>query len=119
MKTILNYTAGNFGTVEKAINNLEHDMEQVKQAQVCNHKRSDMLTFFFQTQSVINNVSFALVSLRSEVSFKYELKQFNYKVREAFQEMSNRRIPLRLVEPDAVTEPLFYISVNLTSSTFR
>ena len=49
MKTILNYTAGNFGTVENAVNNLEQDMEQVQQAQVCDHKRSDVFTFFLQT----------------------------------------------------------------------
>ena len=35
-------------------------------------------------------------------SFKYELKQFNNKIREAFQEMSNGRIPSRLVGPDKV-----------------
>ena len=107
MKTILNYTAGNFGTVENAVNNLEQDMEQVQQAQVCDHKRSDVFTFFLKTQSVINKVSFALVSLHSEVqSFKYELKQFNSKVREAFQDMSNGRIPSRLVEPDKLRQIL-------------
>ena len=100
MKTILNYTAGNVGTVEQAINNLEHNMDQVQQAQVCGHKRSDVIIFLLKTQSVINNVSHALVSLHSEVqSFKYELKQFNNKVREIFHEMSNGRKPPRLVEP--------------------
>ena len=107
MKTILNYTAGNFGTVESAVNNLEQDMEQVQQAQVCDHKRSDVFNFFLKTQSVTNNVSFALVSLHSEVqSFKYELKQFNSKVREAFQDMLNGRIPSRLVEPDKLRQIL-------------
>ena len=101
MKTILNYTAGNFGTVMEAINNLEYDMEQVQQAQVCNHKRSEVITFFLKAQSVINNVSFALVSHLLEVqSFKYELKKFNNKFREAFQEMSNGRMPSKLIEPD-------------------
>ena len=105
MKTIVNYTAGNFGTVENAVNNLEQDMEQVQQAQVCDHKRSDVFTFFLKTQSVINNVSFEIVSFHSEVqSFKYELKQFNSKFREAFQDMSNGRIPSRLVEPDKLRQ---------------
>ena len=46
-------------------------MEQVQQAQVCDHKMSDVFTFFFETQTVINSVSFALVSLHSKVqSFK-------------------------------------------------
>ena len=101
MKTILNYTAGNSGTVEKAISNLEHDTEQVQQAQVCDHKRNDVFTFFLKTQSVINNVSFALVSLHSELqSLKYELKQFDNKGRKVFQEMSTGIILSRLVEPD-------------------
>ena len=30
MKTILNYTARNFGTVEKAINNLEQNLNDLK-----------------------------------------------------------------------------------------
>ena len=47
-------------------------MEQVQQAQVCDQEMSNVFTFFFETQSVINSVSFALVSLHSEVqSFKY------------------------------------------------
>ena len=88
MKTILNCTAGNFGTVEEAINNLEYVLEQIQQAQVCNHNRSNVFTFSLKIQSVINNVSFTLVSLHPEVqSFKYELKHFSNKVREDFQEM--------------------------------
>ena len=67
MKTILNYTDVNFGTVEQAINNLEHDMKQVQRARICNHKWSDVFTFFLKTQSVIIKLSFAIVSLHSEV----------------------------------------------------
>ena len=101
MKIVLNYTAGNFGTLEKAINNPAHDMEQVQQEEVCDHKRNEVFTFLYKTQSLINNISFALISLHSEVqSFKNELKHFNNKIRDAFQEMSNGRIPSRLVEPD-------------------
>ena len=99
--TNLNYTSGNIGTIEEAINNLEHDMEQVQQAQVFDRKRSDVFTFSLKTQYAISNVSIALVSLHSEMHFfKYVLKQFNNKVRGAFQEMSNGRKLSRLVEPD-------------------
>ena len=101
MKTILNYTAGNFATVEKTINNLEHDMEQVQQGQVCEHKRSDVFFFFLKTKSVLNNVSFALVSHHSEVqSFKYDFMQINNKVWAVFREMSIGREPSRHVEPE-------------------
>ena len=49
MNTILNYTAGNLGTIEQHINNIENNMEQVQQAQVCDHKRSDVFVFFLKT----------------------------------------------------------------------
>ena len=76
-------------------------MKQVQRARICDHKWSDVFTFFLKTQSVVNDLSFAIVSLHSEVqSFKYELKQFNNKLRQAFQEMSNERILSRHVEPD-------------------
>ena len=67
MKTISNYTAGNFGTVEQAINNLEYDMVQVQQVQFWNHYRNDVFTFFLKGQKLLNNVSFALMCHLSEV----------------------------------------------------
>ena len=43
---ILNYAAEIFRIVGNAVSSLKQDMEEVLQAQVCDHKRSDVFTFF-------------------------------------------------------------------------
>ena len=62
---VLIYTSGNFEMLERAVDHLRRDMEEAKRAQVCNHKRSDVFTFFFKTQNVLNNVFFSLLSVQS------------------------------------------------------
>ena len=64
---VLNYTDENLGRLDNHLRNLEEILKDVKTAQACDHKRTDMFMYVFKTQNAVNNVSWALNSLHAEL----------------------------------------------------
>ena len=69
-KGVLNYTEDNFRRLQSNLNNLQHRMESLQHAQVCDHRRTDVFMFAFRAQSAINNVTWTLNAIQSELQIQ-------------------------------------------------
>ena len=49
---------------------LQKTMEEIQQAQACDHRRSDVFMYAFRAQSAISNVSWTLNAMHSELQIQ-------------------------------------------------
>ena len=56
-RIVLNYSKDNFEILQTNLEMLQKKMEEIQQAQACDHRRSDVFMYAFGAQSAINNVS--------------------------------------------------------------
>ena len=69
-KRVLNYTEDNFRKLQSNLNKLQQTMASLQQAQVCNHRRTDVFMFAFRAQSAINNVTWTLNAIQIELQIQ-------------------------------------------------
>ena len=63
----LNYSEDNFEILQTNLEVLQKTMEEIQQAQACDHRRSDVFMHAFRAQSAINNLSWTLNAMYSEL----------------------------------------------------
>ena len=63
---MLNYSEDKFEILQTNLEVLQKSKEK-KQVQVCDHRRSDVFMYAFRAQSAINNVSWYLNAMQSEL----------------------------------------------------
>ena len=66
-RKVLNYSENNFEILQTNLELLQKTMEEIEQAQACDHRRSDVFMYAFRAQSAINNVSWTLNAMHSEL----------------------------------------------------
>ena len=66
-RKVLNYSEDNFEILRTNLVVLQKTMEEIEQAQACDHRWSDVFMYAFRAQSAINNVSWTLNALHSEL----------------------------------------------------
>ena len=66
-RKMLNYSEDNFEILQTNLEVLQKTMEEIQQAQACDHRRSDVFMHAFCAQSAINNVSWILKAMHSEL----------------------------------------------------
>ena len=66
-RKVLNYSEDNFEIPQTNLEVLQKTMEKIQQAQACDHRRSDVFMYAFCAQSAINNVSWTLNAMHSEL----------------------------------------------------
>ena len=66
-RKVLNYSKDNFEILQTNLEVLQKTMEEIQPAQACDHRRSDVFMYAFRTQSAINNVSWTLDAMHSEL----------------------------------------------------
>ena len=66
-RKVLNSSEDNFEILQTDLEVLEKTMEEIEQAQACDHRRTDVFMYAFRAQSAINNVSWTLNAMHSEL----------------------------------------------------
>ena len=66
-RKVLNYSKDNFEILQTNLEMLQKTMEEIQQAQACDHRRSEVFMYAFRAQSAINNVSWTLNAMHSEL----------------------------------------------------
>ena len=66
-RKVLNYSEDNFEILQINLEALQKTMEEIQQAQACDHRRSDIFIYAFRAQSAINNVSGTLNAMHNEL----------------------------------------------------
>ena len=66
-RKVLNYSEKNFEILQTNLEVLQKTMEEIEQAQACDHRRTDVFMYAFRAQSAINNVSWTLNAMHSEL----------------------------------------------------
>ena len=100
---VLNYTDENLGRLDNHLRNLEEILKDVKTAQACDHKRTDMFMYVFKTQNAVNNVSWALNSLHAELqAFRSYLDKEKSVLAAAMGALANGILPPSLVPPSTL-----------------
>ena len=66
-RKVQNYSKDNFEILQTNLEMLQKTMEEIQQAQAWNHRRSDVFMYAFRAQSAINNVSWTLNAMHSEL----------------------------------------------------
>ena len=66
-RKVLNYSEDNFEILKTNLEVLQKTMEEMEQAQACDHRRYDVFMYAFRNQSAINNVSWTLNAMHSEL----------------------------------------------------
>ena len=66
-RKVLNYSEDNFEILQINLEVLQKTMEEIQQAQACDHRISDVFMYAFCSQSAINNVSWTLNAMHSEL----------------------------------------------------
>ena len=66
-RKVLNYSEDNFEILQTNLEVLQKTMEEIEQAQACDHRRSDVFMYAFCAQSAINIVSWTLNAMHSEL----------------------------------------------------
>ena len=66
-RKVLNYSEDNFEILQTNLEVLQKTMEEIEQAQACDHRRSDVFMYAFRAQSAINNVSWTLNAMHTEL----------------------------------------------------
>ena len=69
-KRVLNCTEDIFRRLQSNLNHLQPTMESLQRAQVCDHRRTDIFMFAFRAQSAINNVTWTLNAIQSELQIE-------------------------------------------------
>ena len=66
-RKVLNYSEDNFELLQTNLELLQKTKEEKQQAQACDHRRSDVFMYDFCAHSAINNVSWTLNAMHSEL----------------------------------------------------
>ena len=66
-RKVLNYSEDNFEILQTNLEVLQKTMEEMEQAEACDHRNSDVVMYVFRAQSAINNVSWTLNAMHSEL----------------------------------------------------
>ena len=66
-RKVLNYSEDNFEILQTNLEVLQKTMEEIEQAQACDHRRSDGFMYAFRAQSAIDNVSWTLNATHTEL----------------------------------------------------
>ena len=66
-RKVLNYSEDNFAILQANLEVFQKTMEEIQQAQACDHRRSDFFMYAFCAQNAINNVSWTLNAMLSEL----------------------------------------------------
>ena len=66
-RKVLNYSEDNFEILQTILEVLQKTIEEIEQAQACDHRRSVVFLYAFCAQSAINNVSWTLNAMHSEL----------------------------------------------------
>ena len=66
-RKVLNYSEDNFEILQTNLEVLQKTMEEIQQAQACDHRNYDVFMYAFRAQSAINNVSWTLNPMHSEL----------------------------------------------------
>ena len=69
-RKVVNYSEDNFEILQTNLEVLQKTMEEIQQAQACDHRRSDVFVYVFRAQSAINNVSWTLNAMHSELQIQ-------------------------------------------------
>ena len=69
-RKVLNYSEYNFEILQTNLEVLQKTIEEIERAQACDHRRSDVFMYAFQAQSAINNVSWTLNDMHSELQLQ-------------------------------------------------
>ena len=66
-RKVLNYSEDNFEILQTNLEVLQKTVEEIEQAQTCDHRRSDVFMYAFRAQSAVNKVSWTLNAMHSEL----------------------------------------------------
>ena len=69
-KWVLNYTEDNFQRLQSSQTIKKKTMESLQQAQVCDHRRTDVFMFAFRAQCAVNNVNWKMKAIQSELQIQ-------------------------------------------------
>ena len=97
-RKVLNYSEDNFEILQTNLEVLQKTMEEIEQAQACDHQRSDVFMYAFRAQSSINKVSWTLNAMHSKLQVQtlYLTEQRNIFIT-SIGVLSKRILPAALV----------------------